>query len=54
LMEQGGEGAAAVVEGEAVGGGELRHGAVECGKVEERVVAEASGATGGVEDDAFD
>ena len=43
-----------MVEGEAVGGGKLGHGAVEVGKEEEGVVAEAAGAAGSGEDEAFD
>ena len=54
LCEQGLDGAATVVEGEAVGGGKLGHGAVEGGNEEERVVAEAAGASGSGEDEAFD
>jgi hypothetical protein len=54
VREKSGEGAAAVVEGEAVGGGKLGHGAVEGGNEEERVVAEAAGAAWSGEDLALD
>jgi len=54
LHEERGDGAAAVVEGETIGGGKLGHGAAEGGKEEEGVVAEAAGAARGGEDEAFD
>ena len=54
MREHGGDGAAAVVEGEAVGGGKFGHGAAEVGKEEEWVVAEAAGAARDGEDEALD
>ena len=52
--EQCGDGAAAMAEGVLGFEIELGHGAVQCGEVEERVVAEAAGAARGFEDQAFD
>ena len=49
-----GEGASAMAEGELGFEVDFGHGAVECGQVEERVVAKAAGAAGRVEDEAFD
>ena len=52
--EKGGEGSAAVAEGELGVDVELGHGFVLFGEIEERVVAEASGAAWRGEDLAFD
>ena len=43
-----------MVEGEAVGGRKFGHGAVEVGKEEEGIVAEAAGSARGGEDEALD
>ena len=53
-LEQGGEGSSAVAEGEFGLDVELGHGLVLLGKIEEGIVAEASGATGTGEDLALD
>ncbi len=54
LFQEGGEGSASMAEGEFGLEIDLGHGSVECREVEERVVAEASGATGFGENLAFD
>ena len=54
LFEESGTGLAAVADGELHLNVEVGHGLVEGGNVEERVVAEAAGAMGSFEDDAFD
>ena len=53
-FEEGGEGSAAVAEGEFGLDVEFGHGLVLFGEIEERVVAEAAGAARGGEDFAFD
>src|SRR5580704_5928798 len=54
MREQCGEGSAAMAEGEFGLDVELGHGLVLFGEIEERVVAEAVGASGCGEDFAFD
>ncbi len=53
-FEEGGEGSAAMAEGEFGCDVEFGHGLVLFGEIEERVVAEALGAAGSGEDLAFD
>jgi hypothetical protein len=53
-LEEGGEGSAAMAEGEFGLDVEFGHGLVFVGEIEERVVAEAAGAAGLGEDIAFD
>ena len=52
--EQRGDGAASMAEGELGFEVEFGHGAVEGGEIEKGVVAEATGASGGFKDEAFD
>jgi hypothetical protein len=52
-LEEGGEGSAAMAEGEFSFDVELGHGLVFVGEIKERVVAEAAGAAWGGEDLAF-
>ena len=54
LGEKRGEGSTSVTEGELGLEINFRHGAIEPGQIEEGIVTKAAGASGGVEDHAFD
>ena len=54
LGEKRGEGSTSVTEGELGLEIDFGHGAIELGQIEEGIVTKAAGASGGVEDHAFD